>query len=123
MISRSANDPCHHPRLHREPLFWCSRSASLIAIARLGRDAKRLLTRSPTCRTCRSSSDAYAGQARRSSKIRLPIHHRSHTCRAGATDVRGFSFFGDSYVYVVFEDGPTCTGRGRGCWNTSTDKS
>lgn len=23
----------------------------------------------------------------------------------GATDVRGFSFFGDSYVYVVFEDG------------------
>src|SRR6056297_1802996 len=23
----------------------------------------------------------------------------------GAVDVRGFSFFGDSYVYVVFEDG------------------
>ncbi|MEN3794767.1 CusA/CzcA family heavy metal efflux RND transporter [Fulvimarina sp. MAC3] len=23
----------------------------------------------------------------------------------GATDVRGFSFFGDSYVYIVFEDG------------------
>ena len=23
----------------------------------------------------------------------------------GASDVRGFSFFGDSYVYVVFEDG------------------
>lgn len=23
----------------------------------------------------------------------------------GATDVRGFSFFGDSYIYVVFEDG------------------
>ncbi len=33
--------------------------------------------------------------------------------------VRGFSQFGDSYVYVIFEDGTIvlCV---RGCWSTST---
>ncbi len=38
----------------------------------------------------------------------------------GAKTVRGFSQFGDSYVYVIFEDGTDRTGRVRGCWSTST---
>lgn len=38
----------------------------------------------------------------------------------GAKTVRGFSQFGDSYVYVIFEDGTDRTGRARGCWSTST---
>jgi len=32
----------------------------------------------------------------------------------GARVVRGYSFFGDSFVYVLFEDG---TDRARGCWS------
>ena len=36
----------------------------------------------------------------------------------GAKTVRGYSFFGDSFVYVLFEDGTDCTGRARGCSNT-----
>jgi hypothetical protein len=35
----------------------------------------------------------------------------------GAKTVRGYSFFGDSYVYVIFEDGTTSTGRGAACSN------
>lgn len=36
----------------------------------------------------------------------------------GARTVRGFSMFGDAYVYVLFEDGTTRTGRALACWNT-----
>ncbi len=36
--------------------------------------------------------------------------------------VRGFSFFGVSFVYVIFEDGPTSTGRVVACWNISTPR-
>ena len=32
--------------------------------------------------------------------------------------IRGYSDFGFSYVYVIFEDGRTRTGRGRGCSST-----
>jgi len=32
--------------------------------------------------------------------------------------VRGFSDFGFSFVYAIFEDGPTSTGHAPGCWNT-----
>ncbi len=38
----------------------------------------------------------------------------------GAKTVRGFSQFGDSYVYVIFETAPILTGRARGCWSIST---
>jgi copper/silver efflux system protein len=31
----------------------------------------------------------------------------------GAKTVRGYSFFGDSFVYILFDDGTV-----RGCWNT-----
>lgn len=34
----------------------------------------------------------------------------------GAKTVRGFSMFGDAYVYVLFEDGTNLSGRARGCW-------
>ncbi|STQ11837.1 Cu(I)/Ag(I) efflux system membrane protein CusA [Enterobacter cloacae] len=37
----------------------------------------------------------------------------------GAKTVRGFSQFGDSYVYVIFEDGPISTGPARAFWNIS----
>jgi Cu(I)/Ag(I) efflux system membrane protein CusA/SilA len=36
-----------------------------------------------------------------------------------AVTVRGFSFFGDSYVYIIFEEGTDlCTGPAPGYWNT-----
>jgi len=36
----------------------------------------------------------------------------------GARTVRGFSFFGDSFVYVLFEDGTDLYwARVRACWN------
>ncbi len=38
----------------------------------------------------------------------------------GAKTVRGFSQFGDSYVYVILKTAPILTGRARGCWSIST---
>jgi Cu(I)/Ag(I) efflux system membrane protein CusA/SilA len=38
----------------------------------------------------------------------------------GAKTVRGYSFFGDSFVYILFDDRPTRTGRARASSNTST---
>jgi Cu(I)/Ag(I) efflux system membrane protein CusA/SilA len=36
----------------------------------------------------------------------------------GARTVRGYSFFGDSFVYVIFEDGTSISiGRARACSN------
>ena len=35
-----------------------------------------------------------------------------------AVNVRGYSFFGDSYVYVIFKMVQTYIGRVRVCWNT-----
>ena len=32
--------------------------------------------------------------------------------------VRGFSFFGVSFVYIIFEDGTDHIGRARGSWST-----
>ena len=48
----------------------------------------------------------YAGQAQQvvADQITYPIA-TALLAVPGASDVRGFSFFGDSYVYVVFEDG------------------
>jgi len=36
----------------------------------------------------------------------------------GARTVRGYSFFGDSYVYIIFDDKTDCIGRARACSNT-----
>ena len=36
----------------------------------------------------------------------------------GAKTVRGYSFFGDSFVYVLFEDGTDLIGRARECSST-----
>ena len=38
----------------------------------------------------------------------------------GAKTVRGYSFFGDSFVYVLFEDGTDLYWHGPACWNTLT---
>ncbi|STG53575.1 cation efflux system protein [Escherichia coli] len=38
----------------------------------------------------------------------------------GAKTVRGFSQFGDSYVYVIFEDGTDPYWARSRCWSTST---
>ena len=48
----------------------------------------------------------YAGQAPQvvEDQVTYPITTAMLSV-PGAVDVRGFSFFGDSYVYVVFEDG------------------
>jgi len=48
----------------------------------------------------------YAGQAPQvvEDQVTYPIA-TAMLAVPGASDVRGFSFFGDSYVYVVFEDG------------------
>ena len=48
----------------------------------------------------------YAGQAPQvvEDQVTYPIA-TAMLAVPGAVDVRGFSFFGDSYVYVVFEDG------------------
>ena len=35
----------------------------------------------------------------------------------GAKTVRGYSMFGDSFVYILFEDGTDLTGRARACSN------
>ena len=37
----------------------------------------------------------------------------------GAKTVRGFSQFGDSYVYVILKTGPISTGPARAFWNIS----
>nr|MEC9421887.1 efflux RND transporter permease subunit [Pseudomonadota bacterium] len=48
----------------------------------------------------------YAGQAPQvvEDQVTIPIA-TAMLAVPGASDVRGFSFFGDSYVYIVFEDG------------------
>jgi Cu/Ag efflux pump CusA len=67
----------------------------------------RRWTRCPTCPTCRSSSaPATRARRRRSSRTRSPTRwHTTMLSVPGAKTVRGFSFFGDSFVYVLFEDG------------------
>ena len=36
--------------------------------------------------------------------------------------VRGFSYFGVSFIYVIFETAPTSIGRARACSNISTQR-
>ncbi|MGA4814896.1 efflux RND transporter permease subunit [Pseudomonas aeruginosa] len=59
-----------------------------------------------TCQTCRSSfaPTTRTGAADRREPGHLPVGHH-HAVGARTKTVRGFSFFGDSFVYVLFEDG------------------
>ena len=62
--------------------------------------------RFPICPTCRWLSLNYAGQAPRivEDQVTYPLATTMLSV-PGAKTVRGYSFFGDSYVYVIFEDG------------------
>ena len=48
----------------------------------------------------------------------LSDRHRACSARRSVKAVRGFSDFGYSYVYVIFDEARTSTGRGRACSNT-----
>ena len=67
----------------------------------------RRSTRFPTCPTCRSSSARrIPGQAPQivENQVTYPLTTTMLSV-PGAKTVRGYSFFGDSFVYVLFEDG------------------
>jgi hypothetical protein len=63
---------------------------------------------------------SYPGRRRRSSRTKSPIRSPPHALVPGAKTVRGYSFFGDSFVYVIFEDGTDLYGRAAACSNIST---
>ena len=44
---------------------------------------------------------------------RLEVDQTPHV-----TDVRGYSMFGMSFCYVIFEEGPTSAGRAAASWST-----
>ena len=73
--------------------FWATRTTPLDAIPDLS--DVQVIVKTP-----------YAGQAPQvvEDQVTYPIA-TAMLAVPGAVDVRGFSFFGDSYVYVVFEDG------------------
>ena len=107
---RAALDhPCstHHRFFAQEQVHRPARDAGAGARRRLRRCATSRSTPFPTSRTCRSSSTP-SGQARRrrSSRTRSPIPSRPRCSRCRkAKVVRGYSFYGFSFVYVIFEDG------------------
>ena len=93
---------------------WSIANRFLVLLATLmsppgasGRCCARRSMRFPICRTCRSSSARpIPGRRRRSSRTRSPIRSPRRCCRCpGAKTVRGYSLFGDSFVYILFEDG------------------
>jgi len=57
---------------------------------------------------------------RRSSRPDNLSAHDRFVGRAALEGGARFSFFGASFVYVVFEDAPISTGRAVACWNIST---
>ena len=72
-----------------------------------GRCCARRSMRCPTCPTCRSSSaPRIPGQAPQivENQVTYPLTTTMLSV-PGAKTVRGYSFFGDSFVYVLFEDG------------------
>ena len=73
--------------------FWAARTTPVDAIPDLS--DVQVIVKTP-----------YAGQAPQvmEDQVTYPIA-TAMLAVPGAVDVRGFSFFGDSYVYVVFEDG------------------
>ncbi len=76
-------------------------------VGRLRRCCARRSMRCPTCPTCRSSSARrIPGQAPQivENQVTYPLTTTMLSV-PGAKTVRGYSFFGDSFVYVLFEDG------------------
>ena len=73
----------------------------------------------PTFRTRRSSSTR-PGRARRRNlvedQVTYPITTKMLSVPRSKV-VRGYSFYGFSFVYVIFEDGTTPIGRAAACWN------
>ena len=68
---------------------------------------RRRSTPCPTCRTCRSSSARrIPGQAPQivENQVTYPLTTTMLSV-PGAKTVRGYSLFGDSFVYILFEDG------------------
>ena len=61
---------------------------------------------------------SYPGQAPQIVENRSPIRLPPPCCPYRRKTVRGFSQFGDSYVYVILKTAPICTGPVRACWNT-----
>ena len=104
---RTRDGRAHHRVQRAEPLPRAApRPASRSLGARRGRCGTSRSTRSPTSPTRRSSSTRAGTAAPTSSRTRSPI--RSSTALLGAPKVkaiRGFSDFGYSYVYVIFQDG------------------
>ena len=93
---------------------WSARNIMLVLIATFfavggGIYALRICrsTPSPTSRTRRSSSTPnIRARRRRWSRIRSPIRSTTAMLTVPKSKVvRGFSFFGVSFVYIIFEDG------------------
>ena len=77
------------------------------AWGRVGAASRRRSTRCPICPTCRSSS-ARPGPGQAPQIVENQVTYPLTTTMLsvpGAKTVRGYSFFGDSFVYVLFEDG------------------
>ena len=98
LIRWSMFQPLPGARCHRHPR----------RVGACGPCNARRSMRCPTCRTCRSSS-ARSFRGRRpqvvEDQVTYPLDD-ARCCRCPcAKTVRGYSFFGDSFVYVLFEDG------------------
>ena len=79
----------------------------LAGVGRLVASHARRSTRCPTCPTCRSSSARpIPGKAPQivENQVTYPLTTTMLSV-PGAKTVRGYSFFGDSFVYVLFDDG------------------
>ena len=96
-----------HPLLAPRTGTWCSPRTLRRAGDRLLDDAATSRsTPCPTSPTPRSSSTRAGTAARTSSRTRSPIRSSPRcSARRRVKAIRGFSDFGFSYVYVIFEDG------------------
>jgi len=109
-----------HPRVE-SPIVssCCSATLALAAWGQMG-GAAHAARRNPDLSDVQVIiRTTYPGQARQGR--REPDHlsaHHDDALLPGAKTVRGYSFFGDSFVYILFEDGTIPTGRARGCSNT-----
>ena len=104
---RKSHDRRADPLVDRQPLPGAARDGHAHRRGACGRCRARRSTRCPTCPTCRSSSARrYPGQAPQivENQVTYPLTTTMLSV-PGAKTVRGYSFFGDSFVYVLFEDG------------------
>ena len=105
MSKEPNHDPFHHSLVHRQPLsgaavdphahrlgLWSVKQTPVDALPDLSDVQVIIKTAYPG-----------PGAAGGGGSGDLPAHHR-HAGGAGATTVRGYSFFGDSFVYVLFDD-------------------